>query len=255
MPIISINHIVAFLWILTSPKTGLMLKSVAVFDGGAVHYLFKNDIEVGGAVEARQLRYLVYFQVEVVQIFLCLLDANIVDIVLHRDPQLFLEQAAEIGLAYHEIVRYLPKGDVPPAEVLLDILRGRPDKIMVLARPFGLHLLLELGEEPLRLIKAAAVLKPYQGLLRRLALLHQHRADGLLYKLPHTVHIQVPVTVPAQPPYGLAETGEKLWIAFLRRHVRNPLGQPVEYRAAHGVLRGAGLLDYPLPGPQIMQLL
>ena len=65
MPIISINHIVAFLWILTSPKTGLMLKSVAVFDGGAVHYLFKNDIEVGGAVEARQLRYFIYLQMKI----------------------------------------------------------------------------------------------------------------------------------------------------------------------------------------------
>ena len=92
-----------------------MPQAVPVFHRGAVHDFFKYYIKVSGTVKACQLGNLIDLQMKVHEILLRLLDPYIVDIVLHGYPQLFLEQAAQIGFADQQIFCDFPQGNIPPA--------------------------------------------------------------------------------------------------------------------------------------------
>ncbi len=85
---------------------------------------------MGGAVEAGKLCHLVDFQPEVVQVLLRLFNPGVVDVLLHGNPQVFLEQAAEIRLTDHQVVGDLIERDVAAAQILPDIIRRLANQVV-----------------------------------------------------------------------------------------------------------------------------
>lgn len=138
---------------------------------------------MGGAVEAGKLCHLVDFQPEVVQVLLRLFNPGVVDVLLHGNPQVFLEQAAEIRLTDHQVVGDLIERDVAAAQILPDIIRRLANQVVFLvkSRLSCLQPLLEVLKETLRFLHGFAGLKLFHRFFRRLSLL-QRRKRTILEK-------------------------------------------------------------------------
>ena len=200
---------------------------------------------MGGAVEAGKLCHLVDFQPEVVQVLLRLFNPGVVDVLLHGNPQVFLEQAAEIRLTDHQVVGDLIERDVAAAQILPDIIRRLANQVVFLvkSRLSCLQLLLEVLKETLRFLHGFAGLKLFHRFFRRLSLLQEKEAHHIGEKVLHPHNVQVLPVVLLQPLDESIKSGKDLRVLLLRHTDIDIAKAFLDFRAAHRPIRLAHLLD------------